>query len=133
MNTIRVLAIAAVATLSAACSSAPSKPAAPPVASMAGNWTLTIESQMGAQDSKMMLTQTGQDLAGSLEAPPPVGNAALKGNVVGADVKMSFGVNAQGMDIKIDLIGTQENGSTMKGRAVFGTFGEGTFSAKKNP
>ena len=137
MNTLRVLLIASVAALAAACSSTPSKPAAPvaaaPVPTLAGNWTVTIDSQMGAQDSKLSLKQTGQALEGVLDAPPPVGTAQVKGNVVGADVKMSFAVNAQGMEINIDLIGTQENGATMKGRAVFGTFGEGTFTAKKNP
>jgi hypothetical protein len=136
MNTLRVVLIATVAAVAAACSSAPSKPAAAPVAAaptLAGNWTVTIDSQMGSQDSQLTLTQTGKDLAGKLEAPPPVGSAEIKGDVVGADVKMWFMVNAQGMELKIDLVGTQENGSAMKGRAVFGTFGEGTFTAKKNP
>jgi ABC-type amino acid transport substrate-binding protein len=139
MNTLRVVLIASVAAVAAACSSTPSKPAAAPVAAapvvptLAGNWTVTIESQMGSQDSKLTLAQTGKDLSGKLEAPPPVGSADIKGDVVGADVKMWFMVNAQGMELKIDLVGTQENGSTMKGRAVFGTFGEGTFTAKKNP
>jgi hypothetical protein len=141
MNTLRVVLIASVAALAAACSSTPSKPAAtataakaaPAVATLAGNWTVTIESQMGSQDSKLTLKQAGKDLSGSLEAPPPVGNADIKGSVNGSDVTMWFAVNAQGMEIKIDLIGTQENGATMKGKAVFGTFGEGTFTAKKNP
>jgi hypothetical protein len=136
MNTLRVVLIASVAALAAACSSAPSKPAAAPVAAaptLAGNWTVTIDSQMGSQDSQLTLTQNGKDLVGKLEAPPPVGSADIKGDVVGADVNMWFMVNAQGMELKIDLVGTQENGSAMKGRAVFGTFGEGTFTAKKNP
>jgi type IV pilus biogenesis protein CpaD/CtpE len=139
MNTLRVLFIASVAALAAACSSSPTKPATAPVAAasvaptLAGNWTVTIDSQMGAQDSKLALKQTGQALEGVLDAPAPVGSAQVKGNVVGNDVKMSFAVNAQGMEINIDLIGTQENGATMKGKAVFGTFGEGTFTAKKNP
>jgi hypothetical protein len=135
MNTLRVLLIASVAALAAACSSTPSKQAAtaPVVPMLAGNWTVTIDSPMGAQDSKLVLKQTGQALEGVLDAPPPVGGAPVKGNVVVNDVNMSFLVNAQGMEIKIDLIGTQENGATMKGKAVFGTFGEGTFTAKKNP
>jgi hypothetical protein len=140
MKTVRIVLIASLAVLAAACSSTPSKttasatPAkttAPAVASLSGNWIVTIESQMGAQDSKMALTQTGQALSGSLEAPAPLGNAPIKGNVTGKDVTLSFNVNAQGMELKIDLIGTQENGANMKGRAVFGSFGEGTFTAKK--
>jgi type IV pilus biogenesis protein CpaD/CtpE len=139
MKTLRVLLVASVAALAAACSSTPSKPAkaavaaAPVAPTLAGNWTVTIDSQMGAQDSKLTLKQTGQALEGVLEAPAPVGTAQIKGNVAGNDVKMSFAVNAQGMEINIDLIGTQENGATMKGKAVFGTFGEGTFTAKRNP
>ncbi|HTE41205.1 MAG TPA: hypothetical protein VK629_10255 [Steroidobacteraceae bacterium] len=139
MNKIRVIAIAAFAVLAAACSStttkpsaAPAPPAAPVVASLAGVWTLTIESPMGAQDSKLTLTQAGQTLGGGIEAPAPLGNVPVKGTVTGADVKISFGVNAQGMELVIDLVGTQENAATMKGRAVFGSFGEGTFTAKKN-
>ena len=141
MNTFRVVLIGSMAAFAAACTSTPTKPAAAPVAAkvaapavatLAGNWTLTIESQMGAQDSKLTLNQTGQDLSGALDAPAPVGKADIKGNVVGGDVKMWFNVSAQGMEVKIDLVGTQENGTTMKGKAVFGTFGEGTFTAKKN-
>jgi hypothetical protein len=141
MNKIRVIAIAAFAVLAAACSSTATKPAgtpaamppaAPAVANLAGTWALTIDSQMGSQESKLTLTQTGNELAGGMEAPAPVGNVPVKGTVNGADVKISFNVNAQGMDLTIDFIGTQENGNTMKGRAVFGSFGEGTFTAKKN-
>jgi hypothetical protein len=136
MNMFRTLIVAAAAALAAACSTAPSQPAAPPpppAPQLGGNWILTIDSQMGSQDSKMNLTQAGDALTGALEAPPPVGNAAITGKVAGSDVTMSFNVNAQGMELKIDLIGTHENASTMKGRAVFGSFGEGTFSAKKSP
>src|SRR5262245_54544217 len=136
MNKIRIIAIAAFAVFAAACSStatkpsaapaAPAPPPAPAAASLAGSWALTIDSQMGSQESKLTLTQTGQNLEGMIEAPAPVGSVPIKGTVNGADVKLSFGVNAQGMELTIDFIGTQEGGSSMKGRAVFGSFGEGT-------
>lgn len=137
MNTFRALTLAAAASLIAACaSSPPAPPPAPPapkVAQLAGNWTLTIESQMGSQDSKLTLAQAGDALTGNLDAPAPVGQAPVTGKVAGNDVNMSFNVNAQGMELKIDLIGTHENATTMKGKAVFGSFGEGAFTAKRNP
>ena len=137
MKTFRVLTLAAAAILIAACAStpkAPAAPAAPPppaVTNLAGNWTVTIDSQMGSQDSKMVLTQTGADLKGSLESP--MGTVPLTGNIADKAVNFSFNINAQGMDLKIDFIGTIESPEALKGRAVFGTFGEGTFTAKKTP
>jgi hypothetical protein len=63
----------------------------------------------------------------------PMGSVDIAGNVVDKDVKLGFNINAQGMDLKIDFIGVLEGTDTIKGRAVFGSFGEGTFSAKKQP
>jgi len=45
-------------------------------------------------------------------------------------VAFDFTINVQGTDLKLDYIGTVE-GDTMKGKAVFGQFGEGTFTAKR--
>ena len=137
MNKFRVLLIASVAAVAAACSSTPSKPsapvappppAAPAAASIAGVWTLTTESPMGAQDSKMTVKQTGKDIAGTLETP--MGSVDYTGNLDGNNIKFGFNFSAQGTDLRIDYVGTLE-GNVMKGKAVFGTFGEGTFTAKK--
>ena len=65
-------------------------------------------------------------------APSPVRRArsttpvALNGSAVAFD----FTINVQGTDLKLDYAGTVE-GDTMKGKAVFGQFGEGTFIAKR--
>jgi hypothetical protein len=56
-------------------------------------------------------------------APPPPAAVSVAG-------KFSFNVNAQGMDLKIDFVGTSD-GQTMAGKAVFGSFGEGTFKGKR--
>jgi opacity protein-like surface antigen len=129
MNKVRALLIASAAMLLAACSSTPKQPEAPPVPNLAGNWIVTIESQMGAQDSKLNLTQAGSDLKGQMESP--MGTVDVAGKVADKDVTLGFNINAQGMDLKIDFIGVLEGTDTIKGRAVFGSFGEGTFSAKK--
>ena len=136
---IRLLALTAVAAIAAACSTtpkmatpaaAPAKAAAPAVAQVGGKWLLTIESQMGPQDTNLTLTQTGADIAGNFETP--MGSANVKGSVTTSDIKMSFPFSAQGAELIIDFIGTTD-GTTMSGRAVFGSFGEGTFKAKRQP
>ena len=142
MNKFRGLMIMSMAAFLAACATAPqkaaapaapamaAKPAAAAAANLAGNWVVTIESQMGNQDSKLALKQAGTALTGTMESP--MGSVDVQGNVDGSAVKMWFNINAQGTDLKIDFIGTQDNGATMKGRAVFGSFGEGTFTAKRS-
>jgi invasion protein IalB len=127
----------------AACSSAPNKlaeaPAAPqPVAvapapapavtSVAGNWLLTVNSQAGANDTNLVLAQTGADLTGRFESS--AGSANVKGSVAGKDIKITFPFSGQGVELTIDFIGTTD-GQTMSGRAVFGGYGEGTFSGKR--
>lgn len=131
MNKVRALLIASAAVLLAACSSTPKQADGAKVPNLAGDWVVTIESQMGAQDSKMNLTQSGSDLKGQMDSP--MGLVDVAGKVADKDVTLGFNINAQGMDLKIDFIGVLEGADTIKGRAVFGSFGEGTFSAKKQP
>jgi hypothetical protein len=134
MNKIRTLVLASFALLIAACASAPAPDDATPAAAagggpdLSGNWVLTTESQMGAQDSDMVVTQSGNALTGTLSSQ--LGSVDYTGSVEGQNVAFSFMFNAQGTDLKIDYIGVVE-GDTMKGKAVFGSFGEGTFTAKR--
>lgn len=126
MNTLRILALAAVAALIAACSSTPPKPKGP---DLSGDWVLTTESQMGAQDADMTVQQTGEALAGKVSSQ--MGTVDYTGTLQGNDVAFSFSINVQGMDLRLDYSGTVEPDGTMKGKAVFGSFGEGTFTAKR--
>jgi hypothetical protein len=90
---------------------------------------LTIESQMGAQDSQMTMTQTGNQLAGTITGQ--AGTVPYTGTLDGSAVAFSFTIHAQGMELKIDQVGTVEGDALMKGKSIFGQFGEGTFVAKK--
>ena len=136
MNTIRAIAVATVVLLAAACSSTPSKPAAAPakaaaapaVMNLAGSWTITTESQMGPMDSKLTVEQNGKDIKGVMTSQ--MGSVDCTGTIDGKDVKFGFNFSAQGTDLRIDYIGTTD-GTTMTGKAVFGSYGEGTFKAKK--
>lgn len=126
MNKLRLLALAAVAVFIAACSSTPSKPKGP---DLNGNWVLTTESQMGAQDADMTVQQKGGALAGKVSSQ--MGSVDYTGSLEGNAVAFGFTINIQGMDLRIDYSGTVEADGTMKGKAVFGSFGEGAFTAKR--
>ena len=126
MSKLRVMAVAAAAILIAACSSTPPKPKGP---DLSGNWVLTTESQMGAQDADMIVTQTGNALAGKVMSQ--MGTVDYTGKLEGNAVAFGFMISVQGMDLQIDYSGTVEGNDTMKGKAVFGSFGEGTFTAKR--
>jgi predicted lipoprotein len=89
---------------------------------------LTTESQMGAQDAQMTVRQTGSALAGTITGQ--AGSVDYQGTVNGAAVAFDFVITVQGTELKLDYTGTVE-GDTMKGKAVFGQFGEGTFTAKR--
>jgi hypothetical protein len=132
MSKLRTLALVSLAVLISACASTPKPETQTAPAGkgpdLSGNWVLTTESQMGAQDSDMVVKQSGNALTGTLTSQ--LGSVDYTGAVEGQNVAFSFMFNAQGTDLKIDYIGVVE-GDTMKGKAVFGSFGEGTFSAKR--
>lgn len=127
MSKIRALMLAALAMSVAACSSTPQTPV-PKGADLSGNWVLTTESQMGAQDADMVVKQTGSALAGSVTSQ--MGSVDYTGKVEGSAVAFGFDIEIQGNGLRIDYSGTVE-GDTMKGKAVFGSFGEGSFTAKR--
>ena len=137
MNSLRTLALVGVIAVVAGCASSPSKPAASPAApppaapvamNIAGNWKLNVESQFGPFEQTMNVIQTGKDLKGTMTSPQ--GSVDYTGTIEGENVKLGFNVNAQGTELRIDYVGTTD-GKTMNGKAVFGSFGEGTFKGAK--
>jgi hypothetical protein len=125
---LRVGFVTAVALLVAACASTPTQSQGAKGPDLSGKWTLTTESQMGAQDAEMTVRQTGNALAGTITGQ--AGTVDYTGALNGSAVAFDFTINVQGTDLKLDYTGTVE-GDTMKGKAVFGQFGEGTFIAKR--
>jgi hypothetical protein len=125
---LRLATVTVVAMLAAACVSTPSQPTPSKGSDLSGEWVLTTESQMGAQDALMTVRQTGNALAGTIDGK--AGSVDYTGSVKGAEVAFDFVINVHGTDLKLDYNGTVK-GDTMKGRAVFGQFGEGTFTAKR--
>ena len=98
------------------------------MADVTGTWKLTLQTQQGTSNPTVTFKQEGEDLTGTYKGR--LGEAPLKGTLKGNAIKWSLKVNAQGNELQIDYEGTVD-GSTMKGKAKFGDFGEGTFEGKK--
>jgi hypothetical protein len=128
MNTLKVAALMACAALAASCSSTPKSAPAAQLQSVAGTWTVAIQTPMGPRDSTLLLTQNGTQLAGTMQTPR--GESAVVGVLHGNEIAFNMKLNAQGMDMTIDYAGTVTNDS-MTGKVVLGQFGEGNWTAKR--
>ncbi|MBI3422470.1 MAG: hypothetical protein HY011_05985 [Acidobacteria bacterium] len=98
-------------------------------ADLTGTWKLTLQTQQGTSNPTLTLKQEGEELTGTYKGR--LGEAPVKGTVKGNAFKFSLKVNAQGNELQIDYDGTLEADGTIKGKAKFGDFGEGTFTGKK--
>lgn len=127
-SVLRVATVTIAATLAAACASTPSQPKRDNGQDLSGEWVLTTQSQMGAQDAVMTVRQSGSALVGTISGR--AGTSDYTGSVKGAAVAFNYTLSVQGTSLKLDYMGTVE-GDTMAGKAVFGQFGEGTFTAKR--
>ncbi len=99
------------------------------LADLTGTWKLALQTQQGTSNPMLTLKQEGEDLTGTYKGR--LGEAPIKGSVKGNAFKFSLKVNAQGNELQIDYDGTLETDGTIKGKAKFGDFGEGTFTGKK--
>jgi hypothetical protein len=131
MKFFRNVAIASAFAIASACSTAPTpKPApvaAPVIANVAGNWNMSMVSPAGNTSGKMIVIQNGSNITGTLETPH--GSVGFIGTVGASDIKFSYQIpGLQGPPF--EHIGTVD-GAFMTGNATFGTFGTGTFTAKR--
>lgn len=96
---------------------------------VAGNWDVTINSPQGANTSLVVFKQDGDKVSGVFKGR--AGELPFEGGTLtGNDLKFSFTINAQGMQLPITLTGRVE-GDTMSGKADFGGFAEGDWTAKR--
>jgi hypothetical protein len=96
---------------------------------VAGSWDVTINSPQGANTSLVVFKQDGDKVSGVLKGR--AGELPFEGGTLtGNDLKFSFTINTQGMQLPITLTGKVE-GDTMSGKADFGGFAEGDWTAKR--
>ena len=96
---------------------------------VAGDWDVTINSPQGANTSKVTFKQDATKLDGMIKSP--AGETPIGGTVEGDDVKVAFTINFQGMPFEIKLNGKLV-GDTIAGKADFGGFAEGDWTAKRS-
>ena len=94
-----------------------------------GDWDVTVTSPQGTNTTPVTFKQEGAKVSGMFKSPQgtlPFEN----GSVTGDDLKFTFTINAQGMELPITLTG-KIAGDTIAGKADFGGFAEGDWSAKR--
>jgi hypothetical protein len=98
-------------------------------ANVSGEWSLTVESQMGTSNPHFSLKQDGTQISGTYRGM--LGETPVTGTVQGNDFAINFQVNAQGMELDVTYSGT-DDGATMKGTVKLGDLGEGQFTGKRS-
>lgn len=99
--------------------------------SVAGDWDVTIVSPQGPNTVRVVFKQDGEKISGVFKSQ--MGELPFEdGSLTGDDLKFAFTIPVQGMQLEITLTGKVE-GSSMAGKAQFGTFGEGDWTAKRAP
>jgi hypothetical protein len=93
-----------------------------------GKWAFSVETSAGAGQPTFTFKQDGEKLTGHYTGT--FGEADITGTVKGADITITFTVDAQGTALKETYTGTVDK-DTMKGKIVIEGVGEGTFTAKK--
>src|SRR5436189_3688346 len=96
---------------------------------LTGDWDVTIQSPQGANTVKVTLKQDGDKVSGLFKSP--MGELPFTGGTLtGDDLKFAFTVPVQGQPLEITLTG-KVAGDTISGKAEFGGFGEGDWTAKR--
>jgi hypothetical protein len=94
-----------------------------------GDWDVTIQSPQGANTVLVTFKQDGEKVSGIFKSPQ--GELPFDGGTLtGDDLKFAFTINVQGNSLVISLTG-KVAGSEITGKADFGGFGEGDWSAKR--
>jgi hypothetical protein len=97
-------------------------------ADVTGVWDLAVETRAGPGHPVFTFQQDGEKLTGTYRGA--FGEAPVTGTLRGAEIRFTLKVKAGGQDATIEYAGTVE-GPVMKGTVRVGTFGDGTFTGKR--
>ena len=97
-------------------------------ADVTGKWNFEVELGGGGGSPGFTFKQDGEKLTGRYSGQ--LGEADVTGMVKGDDIQFSFTVRGDAGEMKITYSG-KISGDTMKGKAEYGDFGSGTFTAKR--
>ena len=95
-----------------------------------GDWDVTVVSPQGPNTTPVSFKQDGDKVSGVFKGAQgelPFDGGSMTGN----DLKFTFTINFQGNSLPITLTG-KITGDTIAGKADFGGFAEGDWSAKRS-
>ena len=124
MSRSRLAALAFVASIVIAGSAL----AQPVPVSVAGDWDVTVQSPQGTNTVLVTLKQDGEKLDGLFKSP--LGELPFTGTLTGNEMKFNFMFPVDGQPLAITMTG-KVDGETITGKADFGGFAEGDWSAKR--
>lgn len=94
-----------------------------------GDWDVTINSPQGTNTVKVSFKQDRDKVSGVFKSR--MGELPFRdGSLTGSDLTFGFTIPVQGMSLDITMVGKVE-GASMTGKAKFGDFGEGDWTAKR--
>ena len=96
--------------------------------SVAGDWDVTVQSPQGTTTVVVTLKQDGEKLDGVFKSP--LGELPFSGTLTGNEMKFNFMFPVDGQPLAITMTGKVE-GDAITGKADFGGFAEGDWSAKR--
>ncbi|HKQ05306.1 MAG TPA: hypothetical protein VJ464_09255 [Blastocatellia bacterium] len=96
---------------------------------ISGVWNVTVETPMGTGTPTLTLKQDGEKITGTYKGQ--LGESPVTGTVKGNDVTLMYKVSPQGEEITVTYTGKRTAADAMSGKAVYGSLGEGTWTAKK--
>jgi hypothetical protein len=98
-------------------------------ADASGTWVMEVTTQAGTGNPTFTLTQKGDDITGTYKGQ--LGEAPVTGTVKGSVITLTYKINAQGQDLEVVYTGTLNGNQITDGKVKLGTFGDGTFTGKK--
>ena len=120
------LAIGVVAGAMALAAQTPGKPA-----SVAGKWTVSLETESFTTTSPLEFKQDGEKLTGTYTSSR-YGATPLQGTIKDRAIEFAFKLNVEGTDVPMAFKGeVAADGLSMKGRASIAEMGDATWTAKK--
>jgi hypothetical protein len=102
--------------------------AQPAPVTVAGDWDVTVQSPQGTTNVLVTLKQDGEKVDGLFKSP--LGELPFTGTLVGSEMKFTFQFPVDGQPLAITMTG-KVDGDAIAGKADFGGFAEGDWSAKR--
>ncbi len=98
-------------------------------ADVTGTWYFAVELSVGSGAPTFVLKQEGSKLTGTYSGT--LGEAPVTGTVKGDKIEFSFQAETAGEKFRAVYSGTIKDSKNMEGKADYGEFGDGTWTARK--